>query len=97
MILEAVYLSIRPDADIASFEADFKTASQYISSVEGYLGHSLQRCIEVPNRYLLLARWEKLEDHTIGFRKSTAYQHWKTLLHHYYAPFPEVEHFVEVR
>ena len=97
MILEAAYLTIRPDAEPSAFEADFKIASQYISSIEGYLGHSLQRCLEATNRYLLLVQWETLEDHTIGFRQSTQYQHWKALLHHYYEPFPQVEHFAEVR
>ncbi len=96
MILEAAYLIIRPDADLNSFEADFKAAGQYISSIKGYIRHSLQRCLEAPNKYLLLVQWEKLEDHTIGFRQSPAYQNWKALLHHYYEPFPQVEHFVEV-
>ncbi|MEL7422031.1 MAG: antibiotic biosynthesis monooxygenase [Bacteroidota bacterium] len=96
MILEAAYLSIRTDADLDSFEADFKKAAQYISSIKGYIGHNLQRCVETPNRYLLLVQWEQLEDHTIGFRQSSAYQQWKALLHHYYDPFPVVEHFVEV-
>ncbi|MEO0726534.1 MAG: antibiotic biosynthesis monooxygenase [Bacteroidota bacterium] len=96
MILEAAYLSIRTDADPDSFEADFKKAGQYISSIKGFIGHSLQRCIGIPNRYLLLVQWEQLEDHTTGFRQSSAYQQWKALLHHYYNPFPVVEHFIEV-
>lgn len=96
MILEAAYLSVRPNVDLAKFEADFKLAGQYISSIKGYISHSLQKCLEVPNRYLLLVQWETLEDHTIGFRQSDAYQNWKALLHHYYEPFPTVEHFTEV-
>lgn len=44
------------------------------------------------NRYLLLVNWETLEDHTVGFRGSDAYQDWKRLLHHFYDPFPAVEH-----
>jgi heme-degrading monooxygenase HmoA len=53
----------------------------------------LQKCIERPSRYLLLVSWERLEDHTEGFRKSEAYEEWKRLLHHFYDPFPTVEHF----
>jgi hypothetical protein len=34
-----------------------------------------------------------LEDHTVGFRESPGYQEWKALLHHFYDPFPTVEHF----
>ena len=47
---------------------------------------------------LLLASiiWERLEDHTEGFRKSAQYLEWKDLLHHFYDPFPTVEHFHEL-
>ena len=31
--------------------------------------------------------------HTIGFRQSQQYQEWKQLLHHFYEPFPTVEHY----
>lgn len=41
---------------------------------------------------MLLVEWEQLEDHTIGFRGSTAYQEWRSLLHHFYDPFPTVDH-----
>jgi hypothetical protein len=29
----------------------------------------------------------------VGFRTSPQYQEWKALLHHFYDPFPIVEHF----
>ena len=92
MTLEAAILTVKKDFE-PQFEADFKIASQYIRSISGYLGHSLQKCIENRNQYLLLVQWEKLEDHTIGFRTSPEYQEWKKLLHHYYDPFPIVEHY----
>ena len=92
MILEVAVLYVKKD-QTAQFETDFKTAGQYISSITGYISHSLQKCIEQDNKYILLVNWEKLEDHTIGFRESAAYNHWKALLHHHYDPFPVVEHF----
>lgn len=95
MILEAAFLYVKPGLE-KQFEKDFTTASQYISSIEGYKEHSLQKCIEVENKYLLLVKWDSLEDHTIGFRTSDTYQKWKDLLHHYYKPFPIVEHFETV-
>jgi len=61
------------------------------------VSHELRRCVEAPNRYLLLVRWRKLEDHTVGFRKSARYEEWKKLLHHFYDPFPTVEHYEAVR
>lgn len=95
MILEAAFLFVKENQE-KDFECDFAKASQYISSIDGYLGHTLQKCLEQPNKYLLLVNWRNLEDHTIGFRESAAYQEWKKLLHHYYEPFPIVEHYETV-
>lgn len=92
MILEVARLDVKPD-QTAAFEAAFGEAAPIIASMRGYLGHELQRCIETSNRYILLVRWERLEDHTVGFRQSPEYQEWKRLLHHFYDPFPDVEHY----
>lgn len=78
------------------FEAAFLRAQRIIASMPGYRSHELQRCLEHTNRYLLLVRWDTLEAHTVGFRGSADYQEWKRLLHHFYDPFPTVEHFVGV-
>ncbi len=61
--------------------------------MKGYIGHELQKCIEKENKYILIVRWNTIEDHTEGFRKSEAYKEWKRLLHHFYDPFPVVEHY----
>jgi heme-degrading monooxygenase HmoA len=95
MILEAAVLPVRPGQQEA-FEQAFGEASAIIASMPGYLGHELQRCLEVSDQYLLLVRWERLEDHTLGFRGSAEYQQWKELLHHFYDPFPTVEHYERV-
>jgi len=95
MILEVAILDVVPGQE-SGFQASFARAQGIISSMPGYISHSLRRCLEKPSRYILLVSWEKLEDHTIGFRGSAEYQEWKSLLHHYYDPFPVVEHYVEV-
>lgn len=92
MILEVAVLNIKPGMAI-EFEAAFNKASAIIASMPGYLSHELQRCLETPDRYILLVRWQTLEDHTIGFRQSLQYQTWRQLLHHFYDPFPTVEHY----
>ncbi|HYX14146.1 MAG TPA: antibiotic biosynthesis monooxygenase [Nostoc sp.] len=96
MILEAVMLSVKPGLE-SDFETAFKKASKFISSMDGYLSHELHKCIEVQGKYLLLVKWETLESHTVGFRSSAEYQEWKKLLHHFYEPFPTVEHFEEIK
>lgn len=95
MILEVATLDVRPGQE-AAFEAAFGDASRIISSMHGYVSHELQRCVEKNSRYLLLVNWQSLEDHTVGFRQSEEYQHWKALLHHFYDPFPTVEHYQRV-
>lgn len=95
MILEVAVLNVRPDKG-ARFEAAFRDAQRIISAAPGYVSHELQRCLEKQDQYVLLVRWRTLEDHTKGFRNSPAYSEWKKLLHHFYDPFPIVEHYVEV-
>ncbi len=94
-ILEVAILSVRPGQESA-FEAAFAQAQRIISSMPGYLNHELQRCIEQPSQYILLVHWETLAAHIEGFRGSPAYQEWKRLLHHFYDPFPTVEHYQPV-
>lgn len=95
MILEAVTLNIRA-GQAGAFEAAFADARRIIAASPGCISHELQRCVETPGRYLLLVRWQSLEHHMTGFRQSPQYQEWKRLLHHFYDPFPTVEHYVEV-
>ena len=92
MILEVAILDVIPTQE-KDFESAFTKASGIISSMPGYVSHQLQRCIEKQNRYLLLVHWETVEAHTIGFRRSEQYQEWRKLLHHFYDPFPSVEHY----
>jgi len=56
----------------------------------------LSRSVEAPSQFLLLVDWDRLEDHTGGFRLSPEYSEWKALLHSFYDPFPDVQHFVDV-
>lgn len=92
MILEVAVLHLIPGQE-AEFEQAFLEAQSIISSMKGYVSHQLQKCVEKDNQYILLVNWEYLEDHTQGFRGSSEYHIWKQLLHHFYDPFPEVEHY----
>ncbi len=95
MILEVATLNVRPGSS-ADFERAFAQAQAIIASMPGYLSHELQRCLEQRDKYVLLVRWRALEDHTVGFRQSAQYQQWKRHLHHFYDPFPTVEHYALV-
>jgi heme-degrading monooxygenase HmoA len=95
MILEVAILDVIPGRE-KEYEEAFALASGIISSMKGYVSHELKKCIERENRYLLLVEWKTLADHTEGFRKSDGYKEWKNLLHHFYDPFPTVEHYESV-
>ena len=92
MILEVAILNIKKGQSEA-FEKAFSTAETIIVSMKGYIKHNLKKCIEEDGKYILLVNWETIEDHEIGFRKSEEYQQWKAILHHFYEPFPTVQHY----
>jgi heme-degrading monooxygenase HmoA len=95
-VLEVAILDIRLGQE-NQFELAFSEAKTIIGRMKGYISHDLQKCVENSSRYLLLVSWQTLEDHNIGFRESGEYQEWKQLLHHFYQPFPSVEHFQKVQ
>ena len=95
MTLELAILDVRPGQS-AAFEVAFDEAKTIISSMPGFMSLELQRCVEVESRYVLIVQWARLEDHTEGFRGSPDYERWRALLHHFYDPFPTVEHYEPV-
>ena len=96
MITEIALLQVRKGMK-EGFIVSFEKAQNIISKMQGYIEHSLEQCLEDDHKFLLLVKWETLEDHTIGFRQSEEYQEWKALLHHFYDPFPVVEHFEKIQ
>ncbi|GAA0134328.1 antibiotic biosynthesis monooxygenase [Paenibacillus sp. FSL W8-0186] len=96
MILEVAELHVKPGT-INDFESSFRQASKIISGMPGYIDHELHKCVEEENKYILLVKWRSITDHEVGFRKSEQYQEWKALLHHFYDPFPVVQHYVQIK
>lgn len=96
VILEHALLNVISGRE-TEFEAAFGEARKIIESMPGFISLRVSRSLEVPSEYLLLVEWNTLEDHTIGFRQSAEYQQWRNLLHHFYEPFPVVEHFVDLK
>lgn len=96
VILEQAVLDVRPGQE-AAFELAFAEARSIVSAMPGCRSVGLSQCVENASRYLLLVEWDRLEDHTEGFRGSREYERWRTLLHHFYDPFPTVEHYQTVQ
>jgi heme-degrading monooxygenase HmoA len=92
MILEQAILNVKPGKSPA-FLLAIGEALPLMTVTPGFLGFELRPCLEAPDRFLLLVKWETVEAHTVGFRGSARYQDWRARLHHFYEPFPVVEHY----
>ncbi len=94
MILESALLDVLPGQE-ETFLAAFARAKPLITVQRGFRSLELRRCLDegLGSRFLLQVGWETLADHTEGFRGSPEYQQWRALLHHFYSPFPAVEHY----
>jgi len=95
MITEHALLQVTPGREQAFVES-MEQATAIIAASPGFVSLRVERCVERPSCFLLLVEWERLEDHTEGFRGSARYQDWRAALHHFYDPFPVVEHFETV-
>jgi heme-degrading monooxygenase HmoA len=94
MILEAAILNIKAGQGEA-FETALREALPLIEATPGFRGIEVRPCVAKPDQYLFPVSWEKLEDHTVGFRESDRYPKWRAALHHFYDPFPTVLHYGE--
>jgi heme-degrading monooxygenase HmoA len=95
VITEHALLNVIPGRE-AEFLASMEQAKAIIAASPGFVSLRVERCVEHPSRFLLLVGWARLEDHTDGFRGSAAYGNWRAALHHFYDPFPVVEHYETV-
>ena len=93
MILELADIRITPGKNAEFNQAIERGVTEIASKAKGYLGHKIQHCIESPERYLLMIYWQTLENHTIDFRQSPAFQQWRAIVGPYFAAPPVVEHF----
>lgn len=95
MITEHALLEVVPGREREFVEA-MDRAKSLIAASSGFVSLRVERGVERPHCFLLLVQWERLEDHTESFRGSAAYEEWRDALHHFYDPFPVVEHFEAV-
>jgi heme-degrading monooxygenase HmoA len=93
MILELADLRIQPGKQQEFDAAIARGVEQVISKAKGYRGHRINKGMESPERYVLMIYWETLENHTVDFRGSPAFQDWRAIVGPYFAAPPAVEHF----
>jgi heme-degrading monooxygenase HmoA len=93
MILEVADIRIQPGRQAAFDEAIQHGVGTVIAQARGFLGFSVHKGIESPERYVLQISWATLEDHTVGFRESPAFAEWRAIVGPFFAQPPVVEHF----
>lgn len=96
MILELADIRIQPGKQVEFEAAVQRGLTQVISKSKGLLGFNINKGIESPERYVLTIFWETLENHTVDFRESPAFQEWRGIVGPYFAGPPTVEHFTIV-
>jgi heme-degrading monooxygenase HmoA len=95
MIVEHAVLCVRPGEEEAFITA-VNEGLPLLAETEGFIRATISRGIESPSTFILDVEWESVEAHTEGFRGSERFATWKALTHHFYEPFPVVEHFTPI-
>jgi len=93
MILELVDIRIHPGKQIEFDAAIQQGLNEVIAHAKGFRGYKVNKGVESPERYLLTIFWETLENHTVDFRQSDAFQQWRSIVGPHFAVPPSVEHF----
>jgi heme-degrading monooxygenase HmoA len=93
MILELADILIHAGQNAAFDEAIQRGMRDVISKAKGFQGFKINKGIETPERYILQIFWETLENHTVDFRQSDAFTHWRAVVGPFFAVPPVVEHF----
>jgi heme-degrading monooxygenase HmoA len=92
VILELADIRIHPGKQ-AEFDAAIKKGvDSVISKAKGFRGYKINKSIETPERYVLMIFWDTIENHTVDFRGSPAFQDWRAIVGPFFAAAPSVEH-----
>lgn len=93
MIYEIADIRTAPEQRETFEEAIRRGVETVIAQAQGFIDYKVKRCIETPGRYLLVIRWETLENHTRDFRESPAFADWRAIVGPFFMAPPAVEHF----
>jgi heme-degrading monooxygenase HmoA len=93
MILEIAEIRIAPGQQSAFDEAIRRGLETVIAKAKGVRGYKVNKGLESPERYVLHIFWDKLEDHTVGFREGPLFPQWRAIVGPFFATPPVVEHF----
>ena len=94
MVLEVAHVTVLPGHEEAFVTSLRQAAEEVLPRSAGFVEfHAHGWCVERPNVYLFTIRWERLEDHTVGFRDSDLFTQWRAHIGPHFDGAPTVEHF----
>lgn len=93
MIYEIADIRVAAERAAEFEEAIQRGVTTVIANAKGFIDYQVKRSIESPGRYLLVIRWETLENHTRDFRESDAFGEWRAIVGPFFLAPPAVEHF----
>jgi quinol monooxygenase YgiN len=91
VILEMAYIDVQ-EGKASDLEAGVRKALPLFARAKGCHGAELHRVVEQANRYVLIVRWESVDDHMVHFRQSDDFQEWRRLVGPCFAAPPQVHH-----
>ena len=94
MIIEHAWLPVTPGRE-EQFAASICAALSIIEAAPGCHGADVRRQIENPSTFLLVVRWNSVEDH-MNFRASESFETWRSNTHPFYESPATVTHFSEI-
>jgi heme-degrading monooxygenase HmoA len=92
VIVEHALLRIR-EGEASAFEEAMREAVPLIAGSPGFREIEVRPAVEAAGFYLLRVRWDDVESHRDGFRRSDRYPQWRALLHRFCDLMPEVSYF----
>jgi len=92
MIIEHGLLPVQPGREEEFIDA-LALALPIINAAQGCHGAEIRRGIENPSQFLLLVKWDSVEDH-MAYRNSPQFEQWRTLTHPFYVGKAGVDFFI---
>jgi heme-degrading monooxygenase HmoA len=95
VVVEVAVFEIRPGEE-DGFVAAYHRVRGELASTPGCRSVRLTRGVESPSRFVLLAEWESVDAHLVGFRGTDRFRRWRAALGPFFAAPPQVEHYSDV-
>lgn len=95
VVTEIALIDVVPGQEYA-FAVAYRQAHRLLATSPGCLGARMTRGVESPSRFVLIVRWQSVDDHVNNFRKTERFTQCEELLGRYLAGPPVVEHFTDL-